>query len=381
MSQVDEHVVANGLKESLQSAYKAGHSTETALLKVSSDLLQASDEGKVSLLTLLDLSAAFDTIDHSILLERLNISFGLSDIVLKWFESYMCNRHQTVVVGEHKSSPSLLDYGVPQDSVLGPVLFSLYSQSLSSILRDHDFNYHFYADDSQLQTSFEKSQVKSVTDSLSDCLTDVSAWMVVNKLKLNENKTEVIVTGTPSNVQAVNLSSLKICGQEIHTTSTVKNLGVLLDSGLSMDKHISHLRKTCYHELRKISHIRPYLSKESTTKLVCSLVTSRLDYCNALLAGLPDCKLKKLQQIQNNAARLTMKTSKRDHITPILKELHWLPIQFRIRYKISVIVYQCINNPYYPHYLKDLVKVYTPSRTLRSSYYHLLCTPRCNLNG
>ena len=296
--------MANNLKEALQSAYKSKHSTETALLKVSSDLLQATDEGKVSLLTLLDLSSAFDTIDHDILLKRLNISFGISNVALKWFSSYLSNRQQTVVTGEYISPSSTIKFGVPQGSVLGPVLFSLYAQTLCTILVDYGFNYHVYADDSQLYKSVNISDVTSVTDSLSNCLTDVSKWMTANKLKLNEDKTEIMLVGSAPKLQSLNLSSVELCGQTIIVSGAVRNLGVMFDSNLIMDKHISHLRKTCYNELRKISHLRPYLSSNSTNKLVCSFVTSRIDYCNSLLAGLPVSQLNKLQQIQNNAARL-----------------------------------------------------------------------------
>ena len=113
-----------------------------------------------------------------------------------------------------------------------------------------------------------------------------------------------MIVGSASKVQSVDLACVKLCDQTIIPADTVRNLGVVLDSNLLMDKHISYLRKTCYNELRKISHLRPYLSEENTNKLVCCFVTSRLDYCNSLLAGLPNSKLSRLQQIQNNAARL-----------------------------------------------------------------------------
>ena len=156
-----------------------------------------------------------------------------------------------------------------------------------------------------------------------------------------------MIVGSASKVQSVDLACVKLCDQTIIPADTVRNLGVVLDSNLLMDKHISYLRKTCYNELRKISHLRPYLSEENTNKLVCCFVTSRLDYCNSLLAGLPNSKLSRLQQIQNNAARLVKRISKNEHITPILKELHWLPIPSRINYKILTTVFQCINDTSY----------------------------------
>ncbi|GFS07905.1 reverse transcriptase-like protein [Elysia marginata] len=147
--QIESHLNKNRLKEIYQSAYKKKHSTETALLKVHSDLLEATDSGQVSILALLDLSAAFNTLDHQILLRRLEVSFGFKNNALKWVASYLENRTQTVSAGGYHSKKSFLRYGVPQGSVLGPILFSLYSQPISNVLSKHGFRYHLYADDTQ----------------------------------------------------------------------------------------------------------------------------------------------------------------------------------------------------------------------------------------
>ena len=146
-----------------------------------------------------------------------------------------------------------------------------------------------------------------------------------------------------------------------------------------MEQQITQLRQTCYNELRKISQLRTILSKEAAIKLVCSFVTSRLDYCNSLFSNLPDEKINRLQQIQNHAARLVTKTRKREHVTPILKELHWLPVKHRIDYKIATITYLCLKDPDYPKYLTDLINEYVPFRSLRSTYKHQLVLPRTKL--
>ena len=135
LRQLSNHLLTNNLFCSHQSAYRAGHSTDTALLKTVNDLLSALDEDKVSLLFLLDLSAAFDTIDHSILLSRISYSFGISDIILTWFTSYLTDRTQTIFVNGFKSLPAPLHYGVPQGSVLGPILLVLYTQPLSKSVK------------------------------------------------------------------------------------------------------------------------------------------------------------------------------------------------------------------------------------------------------
>ena len=331
------------------------------------------------MLSLLDLSAAFDTIDHDILLDRLKLSFGIRGKVLEWFGSYIKGRTQSVVIDKYSSNPILLNFGVPQGSVLGPILFSLYSQPLSNIIRSHQLFFHQYADDTQLYTSVCPTNISSAINSLSKCVTDVSSWMSSNKLKLNESKTEIILIGTTQKLKSLDIKMVDICGEDISISTKVRNLGVIMDSNLTMAYHISNLRKLCYLELRKISYIRKYITIEATNKLICSFVLSRLDYCNSLHAGITSTQVHKLQQIQNSAARLIMQVPKREHITPTLELLHWLPIKYRILYKIASLVYQCLYDPDFPSYLKEFVYLYKPQRTLRSANKNLLLKPRFKL--
>ena len=203
--------------------------------------------------------------------------------------------------------------------------------------------------------------------------------MSANKLKLNEDKTELMLVGTGSKLKHITVKAVDLGNQIIPTSNHLKNLGILMDSGLTMEKHISHLCKTCYLKLRRIAQIRPYITTEAANKLVCSFVLSRLDYCNSLLVAIPDKKLQQLQQIQNNAARLVSQVSKREHVTPIFKDLHWLPVASRIKYKIACITYQCQSVPEFPSYLKDAITPYKPSRSLRSANKKLLVKPRVSL--
>ena len=144
LGQLFRHLDHNNLWHTFQSAYRPKHSTETALLRVLNDLLTASDSGSISILTLLGLRAAFDTIDHSILLVRLESTFGIRDLALSFFCSYLQDRTQIVTVNEIKSSPSLLTCGVPHGSVLGPILFILYTQPLSDVTSHHSVSHHNY---------------------------------------------------------------------------------------------------------------------------------------------------------------------------------------------------------------------------------------------
>ena len=190
------HIYENGLSNMLQSAYKQFHSTETALLKVHNDINLNIDNGKVTALTLLDLSSAFDTIDHNILITRLSTCYGISGTALSWFTSYLTDRRQAIKIGNCFSDTLPTSCGVPQGSVLGPLLFTLYTTPLSSVIQGHNLDHHLYADDTQIYISLTTSDTCHSLNQLSDCLQDVSLWMKHCKLKLNADKTEFLITGT-----------------------------------------------------------------------------------------------------------------------------------------------------------------------------------------
>ena len=365
--QLISHFDSNDYLDKFQSAYRTGFSTETALLKVINDSLVAINSGDLVLLVLLDLSAAFDTINHELLIERLCSISGIKDTALKWFSSYLENRSQTVLVGSSFSEPSTLTCGVPQGSVLGPILFSLYTSDLGKLIDSFGIGRQFFADDSQLINKFspDPDVVKSVVRNLELCCLDIKKWMLQNRLKLNEEKTEAIVFGPKEKIQSVNLSSIKVGEANIEIVEKVRNLGVILDSELSMTEHINHVVRSCYFHLRRLGKIRKFLTKKAANAIAVATITSRIDYCNSTFWGIPSYELHRLQKIQNAAARIVSRTYKRDHITPILNELHWLPVQQRVEYKVLCLTYQCVSGNG-PDYLKEIIPKYVPARNLRS---------------
>ena len=377
------HQDTNDLYEALQSAYRRGHSTETALLKVKNDILCAIDRKEVMMLILLDLSAAFDTIDHSILLKRLSERFGITDLALQWIESYLSERFQYVNINGHHSAQLPLKYGVPQGSVLGPILFSMYMAPLGDLIRKHGANLHIYADDTQIYMCAKPDQstmVESVCESLELCVNDIKSWMSKNMLKLNSDKTEFIIFGSSKQRAKVDLPSISIGGCDISPAQIVRNLGVQFDSELSMSGQTKSIKQSCFHQLRNLRMIRPYLDQETAKISVHALVTSRLDYCNSLLYGINKCHLHHLQLAQNAAARLITLTPRIEHITPVLKDLHWLPIEQRIKFKTLLLTYKAIHE-LGPSYLTSLVEVSQPTRSLRSNNSIVLVTPKSNLKS
>ena len=360
-----------------QSAYRPYHSTETLLLKFKNDLLLNMNKQHVTLVVLLDLSAAFDTVDHMILLRRLQHKFGISDTALKWFSSYLAGRSQRIINGV-QSDMFKLEHGVPQGSCLGPLLFVLYTSKLFDIVRSHLPNASSYADDSQLYLSFKPDHTANETTALlamQSCVVEIKKWLCNDKLLMNDGKTEFIIIGTKQQLAKVNIDNITIAETNVKPISVAKNLGVWLDSSLSMSTHINKLCSAAFYHLRNIKRIRKYLSRESATILVHAFISSRLDYCNSLLYGLPAYQLNKLQRVQNAAARIIRRLPKFCHITPVLRELHWLPVKFRIDYKILLLTYKGLHE-ICPDYLKDLLVICNNKRyNLRSSDSLLLKNP------
>ena len=167
--------------------------TSSLLLAVTDNLLSNTDNRLASIVAFLDLSAAFDTLDHQILLKRLSITYGIHAKALQWFSSYLSDRQQSVTIGNIFSKPVPLQSGVPQGCVLGPILFTLYTQPLSNTIHKHQFDYHKYADDTKLQKAAIPSDFSQVSRETEVCAADVKDWMNKNKLKLNEEKTALLV--------------------------------------------------------------------------------------------------------------------------------------------------------------------------------------------
>jgi hypothetical protein len=218
------------------------------------------------------------------------------------------------------------------------------------------------------------SEFEAASSKVEQCIADISQWMSENKLKLNSDKTELMVFSSAWQKHKVAPISLHIGDDTVSPAAKVKNLGVFFDPHLTMEKHINSICQSSAYHLRNIGKIEKYLTKESLLKVIHAFVSSRLDCNNSLLFGLPDKQIKKLQRLQNSAARIVTKTRKDEHITPHLINLHWLPVRYRIDFKILTLTYKCLHSEA-PQYLSDLLQIKELPRVLRSSTAPSLVVP------
>ena len=264
LSQVSSYLNSHNLYNICQSAYRPGHSTETALLKVVNDLFLSLNKGNISVLALLVFSSAFDSIDHTILVHRLHTDFGFTDTVLQWFSSYLTDRTHYVSLCNHCSD----------------------------------------------------DRISELIHSMQSCISDVKSWATANMLKLIDSKTELMLVTSKRSKHLHNLTtSITIGNAQIPFKQSVKNLGFTLDCHLTMNAHVSNIARTCYFELRRLASIRRFLTSTATATLVSAFVLSRIDYCNSLLFGSTHDVTSHLQRIQNYAARVILRLPMSSSIT------------------------------------------------------------------
>ena len=239
---LDSHLEGNSLLSDSQSAYRKRHSTETLLIKVQSDILESLDSGYATILVMLDISAAFDVVDHQRLLSRHKELFGVDGTALKWLSSYLSGRTQCVVIGKERSEEVDVNFGFPQGSVLGGKKFIMYATPLGTLILHHDVEHKCYADDTQKYLSFrlkDKDSLKSAVSKLQSSLSAVQLWMSANMLKMNNGKTELIVFAPKSHLQDLADLTVNVGGKTIELSPAVDNLGVIFDSALSMKQQVN----------------------------------------------------------------------------------------------------------------------------------------------
>ena len=388
LDQLNQHLKINELHCPVQSGYRPNHSCETLLVRMTDDIFKEMHNDNIVIVVLLDLSAAFDTIDHNVLLKKLSEDFSVTGSVLKWFESYLMGRFFSVKIGATLSDFLCMLFGVPQGSLLGPVLFILYIKHLQRIAMKYGLAIQLYADDSQLYISFHPmrpSELEDVTDRINQCLAEIKEWMVKNFMKLNESKTELLLIGKPLVLKKFNLELSLQFGSTIITPTVCKSenwksLGILLDSSLNMERQLNSVKSKCNWTMTSLRTIRRYLDERVKLMLVKQLIISKIDYCNSLYYNLPKKRVKKLQSILNGGVRFIYNiTDRNEDLTPYYKKAHILPMDQRLFFKVCLLCFKVING-IAPDYLCDLIEMerdnLKESRTRRAGDDSLLKLPK-----
>ena len=282
------HKESNNLRDKFPSAYHSFHSTEIALVRIQNDLLKALDDKKCCFLVMLDLSAAFYTVDHGILIARWAGRFGIRGSALEWIKSYLHERGQFVTIKGCSSDTKKLDCNVPQGSVLGPDFYSDYNNPVTDIFKKYGIGYHQYADDTQVYVTFCPGiDEQEALATLEACLAEVRQWFASNSLRLNDQKTEFIIIGRTHNLQKVSTQEIAIGKDKIDPTASLKNIGAIFDQNMSLEKQLNNTCKSAWYKLYQPCQIRKYLTTDQLKAAVHAYVTSILDQNNSLLKGLP----------------------------------------------------------------------------------------------
>lgn len=367
LKRLNAHMVLNDLNQDFQHGYKKNHSTETLLLKFLNDLIVGIDSKLGVVVLLIDLSAAFDTVNHSILLNILAEELSISGVALLWFKSFLTGRSQQVKINDSLSDVILLECGVAQGSVLGPVLYNIYSRSVRKTFSESGFECLAFADDKNgfmlfsLSCEYEIFKVK-----VPKCLKEVENWASAHLLKINTDKTEILVFGNQEFLKKLTVHGIFTDNNQhmcIRFAESAKYLGVWLDTSLTFDVHVSNMISSGYAKLRKIRSFRKCLTKEDTETLIHAFISNKMDICNVLLTGVNNKLIRKLQKLQNAAMRTIFQLPIRSPVSHLYSELHWLNVEQRIVFKVILFVFKAINGKS-PDNISTLIHLRDPVRMI-----------------
>ena len=353
-SQLRMHVSKFSILPENQSGFRPDHSCETALLEVTDNILEGLDTGNFTVLTLLDFSKAFDTLSHSMLCAILT-HVGISEESLTLLRSFLKDRIQSVRVAGVLSDTLSVTCGVPQGSILGPLLFSIYTSQLATVIKYCKI--HLYADDTQVYHTFKSTDIVRGVDEINSDLSGLIAAATDHCLTINPRKSSVMVFGS-SRLRGEHIDRIiiKINNDVLPVVENFKNLGLLLDTNLKYKLHVHNLIRVAYFNLKMLYHSRHYLSQKLKIILCEALVLSRFNYCDTIYGpSLDSAERRRIQVLQNSCLRFIFGIRRREHITHKLLELNWLNMSDRRHLHSACLFHKIIVNKA-PGYLQKKIK-------------------------
>lgn len=373
--QLSLFLAKNNILPSTQSGFRPHHSTNTALLDVTDNIFRAYDKHENTCLVLLDYSKAFDTIDHTILCKKLSY-FGLDSSTVNFFQSYLENREQKVNFSNGKSSDTVsITRGVPQGSILGPLLFTIYTADFCKCLEY--CSSHQYADDFQLYFSFEEVRSNSAVALINSDLAEIYKISSAHGLVLNAKKTQMVLLGrNRKNIIDNTNFKIKINNDIINSTDCCRNLGLYLDVGLRFETHISRLLQSSYGKLKQLYLHKDYLNSDIKLKLCDALILSCQSYCDTVYwPALTSSQKLSLQKLQNYCLKFSYGIRKYDHVTPLFGMSGWLTLEERYTAHLSTLVFKILSTGL-PTYLRQKLIKGSEVHGMHTRYNNKLVIPK-----
>lgn len=380
-SQMIQYLETNNVLPSAQSGFRKQRSTSTALLDVVDNVLAAQDAGEGTILTLLDFSRAFDTINTSLMLSKLSY-YGFESGTVQWFASYLSLRSQKVELrGENGSSLTsklkLVTRGVPQGSILGPILFILYSADIANQLQN--CKYHIYADDIQVYISCKPEETVGAINKLNEDLDRIAAWSNTNTLALNPVKSKFLIMGTVKQIDKIlnQDPQVEILGQRVERVTEARNLGVQMDGEMRFEAHILDTVRNCFYRLKVLYRVRDFLTVDLRVRLCEALVLSKLNYADVVYGPRLRARTARLvQRVQNACARFCFNVPPRAHVTPFIDEANMLKMGPRRELHLASLLFGIVKYQQ-PSYLYEKLKWLRDCTQLesRSASYKLVLPP------
>lgn len=370
--QIRKFIDLNNILPRKQSGFRPGHSCATALADIVDDILTANDNSKLSILILLDYTKAFDMLNREILLAILAyIGFGINS--QNMISSFLSERTQQVVLNHTFSEAKEIKTGVPQGSVLGPLLYTLYTSEFNGCLRSCD--YHQYADDTQLYYAFETHQMALAIDSINEDLKSLYEISQQHLLQLNPKKCCAVLFGNKRNI-TISDFIINIDGTPIQISESCKSLGVIIDSNLKFKEHVAEMTRRAYTSLKMMFSHRHCLNERTKKTLSDSLVLSHFNHCDIVYGPcLNASERTKIQRVQNSCLRFIYGMSRRAHITPKLQTIGWLSMTNRRQHHLACLCYKILKNKT-PPYLLDRLKFRTDVHNVNLRKRNIISLPK-----